>query len=84
MPFKKKVVKKVILDDPGAPLYVKDKDKELIIETKILNIEPGLTDNEKAMLHFGLIAKDILVTKDYLDKLVIITNNGKKLTWPKG
>lgn len=96
MPFKKKVAKeevKVKIEEDRVP-YVKEekvvKEKvKSITETphiptvKVLNIEPELTDLEKAMKHFDLTKENIFVTKDYPDRIVFITQDGKKLTWPK-
>ena len=86
MPFKRKVVKKV--EAPGdAPLYIKP-DEQAVVEdipkaVTIKNLESELTEQERAMKHFGLTKEAVFVVKDYLDRIVIITTDGKKLTWPK-
>lgn len=95
MPFKKKVVKKEVKVEEDRVPYIKEevqksatkeesKSSPETIPIKILNVELGLTDNEKAMKHFSLVTENILITKDYPDKIVIVTHDGKKLIWPKG
>lgn len=92
MVFKKKVISKEVEED--RVLYVKEEvNKPIIVEKfkpllpeipiKVLNMEPDLTNLEKAVKHFGLAQIDIFKTKDYPDRIVFITQDGRKLTWPK-
>ena len=79
-----KRVKKVIVVSDDAPLYVKPGDQSRIEDVPIeVSIDSELTYTERAMKHFGLAESNIFRLKDYADKIVIVTIDGRKLTWPK-
>ena len=79
MAFKRKRKRTIASDIPQVGETV-----EQVLEsppTKVLDSE--LTDFEKVLKHFELRKEDIFVLRDYPDKIVVVTHDGRKLTWPK-
>ena len=93
-PFKKKIINPIVPSE-DAPLYIKEEKtaakasfllKEEVVTEMPVAIpisETKLSDTGRAMLHFGLNQADVFRLKDYSDKIVVVTVDGRKLTWPK-